>query len=63
MLDLNPDQNVLRLGAQMRRVPEPSARSIAMFCRVVRIMNEDEDPDIGGSFGEVWRWLVDRSKG
>ncbi len=35
----------------------PSPRKIAEFLRVVRSMNNDQEPDPEGPLADVWRWL------
>lgn len=39
-------------------LPTPRPEAIAKFLRVVRSMNNDEEPDREGPNAEVWRWLV-----
>ena len=35
----------------------PSPKAIGKFLRVVRSMNNDEEPDPNGPVSEVWAWL------
>ena len=42
---------------QQEHIRRPSPAKIAAFLRVIRLMNDDQEPDPDGPLGDVWAWL------